>query len=235
MGSWNYQVWNCTKSLRPQQVESRWHKLSSTVSKTSDVGIQRTFNNWKLKACRLTNTERLGLKCSWVHLEHMNAISKTLSRSHKIKYAPNSMWTKYDQMHQAPCRGSLTVSTSAPASKSAAKCRTSPSSAATRSRSERVGRLRPNFSQATWSNSKFLKFQCFNTFWYASIIFDQNSNLQFPSVFSILLLLHPDSSPLSHVPLHMFWVLYCVLLSYSGCTATRQQGFQMLQLFTKLH
>lgn len=49
-------------------MESLRFKLRSTVSKTSDVGIQSIFN-WKLKACTLTNTERLGLKCSWVHLD----------------------------------------------------------------------------------------------------------------------------------------------------------------------
>lgn len=82
----------------------------------------------------------------------------------------SNLWTKCTA-GKAAGRGSLTVSTSAPASKSAAKCRTSPTSAATRSRSERVGRLRPNLSQATWSNQSNqsnanCEVQCFNTFWY---------------------------------------------------------------------
>ena len=51
---------------------------------------------------------------------------------------------------QRRSQGSLTASTSAPASSSAAKRLASPTSAATRKRSKRVARLKPSFSQATW-------------------------------------------------------------------------------------
>ena len=69
-----------------------------------------------------------------------------------------------------------------------------------------------------------------------SFNFHQNSNLQFPLVFSILLLLHPDSSPLSHEPLlrpcRFCTAYYCRTVV---AQQTRQQGFQMFQLFTKLN
>lgn len=67
-----------------------------------------------------------------------------------------------------------------------------------------------------------------------SFNFHQNSNLQFPLVFSILLLLHPDSSPLSHEPLRP--CRFCT--AYYCCTVVAQQqgnkGFKCFNFLRSL-
>lgn len=64
-----------------------------------------------------------------------------------------------------------------------------------------------------------------------SFNFHQNSNLQFPLVFSILLLLHPDSSPLSHEPLRP--CRFCTAY-YCRTVVAQQQGNKGFKCFNFL-
>ena len=68
--------------------------------------------------------------------------------------------------------------------------------------------------------------------WYASIFqLSSKSNLQFPLVFSILLLLHPDSSPLSHEPLRP--CRFCTAY-YCRTVVAQQQGNKGFKCFNFL-
>lgn len=183
MGSWK------DDGCCPGELLSLMLYQNSETSSSGKSAVQVEFNCFKNFRCwyskniwlkaeriRLTNTERLGPKCSYesawkrMYILGTHECNFFYLKTFVVAKVGSNLWTKCTA-GKAAGRGSLTVSTSAPASKSAAKCRTSPTSAATRSRSERVGRLRPNLSQATWSNQSNqsnanCEVQCFNTFWY---------------------------------------------------------------------